>query len=367
MLVDPPLWLFVTALLCVAVVLRLFLARDVLFTLVAGMLGAFVLAEGACRWVGLGSPAVAHWDEHKATAGMQSPYEPDTKLVYTYPDNPRGYFDEHNQVQGTINSQGYRGRRIDLQRQEGIKRLLFLGDSFVLGIGVRDEHTLPALVEQRYHKKGYVVETINMAYSGSSTAKQLDIYQGYGLAYQPDVVVLGVFLNDARRRGIHEFLVYGHVLAQVRQYSWFLNALVGSIEKGMLHRQMLAHYLAGYTPESPEWQAMQRQLKALQALALENGQRLVIALYPVLFGMQADYPFEQIHQTITGFCREQGLPLVDFLDVYRGRDERLLWVHPTDHHPNEEAQALAADYLVDFLIADSIGRAGNPGGITGLQ
>jgi hypothetical protein len=43
------------------------------------------------------------------------------------------------------------------------------------------------------------------------------------------------------------------------------------------------------------------------------------------------------------------MPFLDLLDTFRGHDEKSLWVHPTDHHPNEAAHALAAEAIERFV------------------
>ena len=41
--------------------------------------------------------------------------------------------------------------------------------------------------------------------------------------------------------------------------------------------------------------------------------------------------------------------VLDLLPAFGERDAEALWVHPADHHPNEEAHALAARALGEFL------------------
>jgi hypothetical protein len=62
----------------------------------------------------------------------------------------------------------------------------------------------------------------------------------------------------------------------------------------------------------------------------------------------ATYPFQAAHAQIRKGVERIGIPFVDLLPALRGKDSASLWVHPSDLHPNERAQALVAPVLADF-------------------
>jgi hypothetical protein len=43
------------------------------------------------------------------------------------------------------------------------------------------------------------------------------------------------------------------------------------------------------------------------------------------------------------------MPVHDLLPAFGGHQDHQLWVHPTDHHPNEIAHDLAAGSLEEFV------------------
>jgi lysophospholipase L1-like esterase len=96
----------------------------------------------------------------------------------------------------TTNSVGFRGRKeYAVTKPTGTYRILALGDSVTLGHGVGDEHTFAALLEQKLSSVR-PTEVINMGVSGFGTAEELIQLRQVGLAYQPDLVILGYFPND---------------------------------------------------------------------------------------------------------------------------------------------------------------------------
>lgn len=96
----------------------------------------------------------------------------------------------------TTNSVGFRGgKEYALVKPAGTYRIIVLGDSVTLGHGVGDDETFSALLEQELARAG-PTEVLNMGVSGFGTAEELTQLRQVGLAYEPDLVILGYFPND---------------------------------------------------------------------------------------------------------------------------------------------------------------------------
>lgn len=352
---DPPVPVVIVFCLALAVLLRRYLARENFHALMFGLIVAFGLAEGICRALNVGSPDVVMWKEDRAAGReLPYPYEPGGKLVYRYPDNPRGYFDQNNEVKGTINSKGFRGQDTDFVKENGKVRVAFLGDSFTLGIGVKDEDTLPYRVEMELKKHDRNIEVLNFGVSGHDPAAEVRLLEQYVLKFDPDIVVIVLFLNDADRTATIRFLSRPVILARVRQYSYSIGLLVGSIERIRLSRMMVRHYQEGFLDSSPGYQAVKSSLREGRLLSEKHGFSLVVALYPVLFRLDDGYPFRNIHRQIGDFCREEKIAFVDLFPAFEGKRDKEMWVHPTDQHPNETAHRLADRELADYILREGI-------------
>lgn len=93
----------------------------------------------------------------------------------------------------SINSKGLRDREYPLEKPDGIKRILVLGDSFTWGYGVADEQVYTEVLEQRLS----AFEVINTGVSGWGTDQEYLFLVNEGTLYSPDVVVLAFFImND---------------------------------------------------------------------------------------------------------------------------------------------------------------------------
>ena len=94
-------------------------------------------------------------------------------------------------------------------------------------------------------------------------------------------------------------------------------------------------------------------LRAAAALCEARGTGFGVAMFPLLHRLD-DYPFADVHGAVATACRGAGVAFVDLLPAFEGQDAETLWVHPSDHHPNARAHALAAEALRAF--AAQLGR-----------
>jgi hypothetical protein len=347
-ILNPPLAVAVVLLVVLLVGLRKVLTKANFWIVITASILSLLAGEALCRFLDLGDPRIAVWKEDRAKEEIYA-YVPNGKLVYRYPDNPRNYFGDENEVIGHINSKGFRGQDNDLAMRNDATKIALLGDSFTLGVGVRDEHTLPTQLSHELERKGIDALTFNFGVSSSSTRYQIKLLKDYVLRFQPDVVIIVVFLNDAGRSATIDFLSRAHVLKRYRQKSYFLNAIVGSIERPILHNRMVRHYQEGYQETSDGWSSIKSSLRHGKLLSKRHDFRFIVAVYPVLYGLDESYPFQSIHRKLEAYCQVEDIEFIDLLEGFLGQQDTELWVHRTDQHPNEVAHRLAAQFLADQL------------------
>jgi hypothetical protein len=339
-------WLVLAAPLLAGALAWRRLPRRAFALLSSSLVLALAAGEVALRASGRAHPVRAQWLEPLAdVAAGGSAYQPGGELVYRYPSDPRGYFGVGGEVRGSINALGYRGAERPRARSEGVLRIAALGDSFTLGIGVRDEDTLPARLEARLRG----VEVLNFGVSASDTPEQVRYLESYVAGFRPDLVLIVFFLNDAERAATMEFLTRPRALVGLREHSFLLNGTLGLLERALSRGAMRRHYLEGYAPTAPGWLRAREALREAREHCARSGARLALAVHPILVDLD-DYPFGAIHATVLEFCAAERIPAVDLLPAFAGRHARELWVHENDQHPNELAHALAADLLAGFLV-----------------
>jgi len=92
-----------------------------------------------------------------------------------------------------INEMGYRGARFDQEKSDFNKRVLFLGDSFIMGGNVLPEETIAAALGTALDG----VEVFNMGVLAYGPDQSLVQLLKDGIDLNPDMVILGIFpAND---------------------------------------------------------------------------------------------------------------------------------------------------------------------------
>jgi len=308
-------------------------------------------------------------------------YVPGARFRVNYASNPHGDLDPHNGVEMRINSLGLRGPEIDPDGKRGTLRLLGLGDSFTFGVGVAESNTFLRQLESQWNcsddRRG-PLEVLNAGTQGYNTRDEVRYLEHRWLVLKPDAVLITFYLNDAYRdeaavafwnngEGLGVFerptgLAKFSRLADWVQHQWRVR---------QLERRMQEHYAQAYFRRPDEffesdpaavrfdWYDCRAAFEHAAALAHTHGFTLGVAIFPELIDLGDDYPFEAIHRFVAGECREIGLPVLDLLPAFRGRHDRKLWVHPTDHHPNRRAHRIAAEAMLPF-VRERLLVAGEP-------
>jgi hypothetical protein len=109
-------------------------------------------------------------------------------------------FDERGRYVVALNSQGFRGRELPAEparASDGMLRIVFVGDSFLIGSAVREEQLVTSLVEAGLRSRGREAEVFNLSGVDWGTAQEILALRELGRPLAPDAVVLFVYpAND---------------------------------------------------------------------------------------------------------------------------------------------------------------------------
>jgi lysophospholipase L1-like esterase len=143
------------------------------------LVGALALVELWLRLLGLFSPI----SYHVAPPGQEL-HDAQTHWDLTY----------------ATNSLGLRGPDRPFARPEGatdLLRVVAIGDSMAFGQGVELEDAFASRLEALLLAQGRRAEVINVSRIGSGPEDHFMMLREIGLRYEPDLVILNVFGNDA--------------------------------------------------------------------------------------------------------------------------------------------------------------------------
>lgn len=272
------------------------------------------------------------------------------------------------------NSAGYRDLERTVAKPPGVRRVLSLGDSFAWGASVEFEDAYPQRLERNLtRRRREPWQVVNLALPGMNTVDQAAQLRSEGLAYDPDLVVLGYVLNDsedetaAEARRASEWAEERRVRAAppgVLDHSLLFRVVRGRLWATAENRRRIQGYRSMYAEQAPGWVAGRQALLSLGAQCRERGIPFVVAIFP-LFGNPLDetYPFEAIHRQVASAATAAGARVLDLLPAYRGLRWDILVVDGADdEHPNEIAHRIAANTILralDGILPGGVSKAGD--------
>lgn len=244
----------------------------------------------------------------------------------------------------TINSDGLRDREYSLKKNSGF-RIIFLGDSLTLGWGVNRENTFEYLLERKIQEK-IPVEILNFGTGNYNTDQEVNLFLEKGLKYQPDMVVLFYYINDAEPTPLQSR--WG-VLGQSELITFYWSKISILINRFTHDKDFNTFYSRLYNKDQPGWKQTQRALQLLKETCDGNGIELQVFILPELHNLR-DYPFNKEHDKIIKFLSKNHIQHKDLLPFFKNVDNpESLWVALDDAHPNARAHSLIAQYSESFL------------------
>ena len=336
-------------------------------TALAALAVALVLAEAAVRLSGAGpqyyEPARDMVRPHGVYTKAPYAFVPHAVFRTVYPSDPRGYFGPDRSVDHEFNSAGWRDLEHTVAKPPSTYRILGLGDSYLFGQGVRFEHlSLTRLREtlQQAAPAGLQVEAINTGVPAFNTEAERQLLAARGLDYQPDLVIVHFVLNDIEqnlaRQGpklefFREYTAVYNRPDRLARYSQLWGLARQTYQRRVEGGRYLQASLHSYLDDPSRFEAMWASLQGIRDLCRERHVALLVAVFPFLVQLDADYPFRPIHQRLVERCQRAGIPVLDLYHAFKGQRGPELWVHPVDQHPNETAHAIAAAAMFDHLMA----------------
>jgi tetratricopeptide (TPR) repeat protein len=264
-------------------------------------------------------------------------------------------------IEDRKSDQCLRDRHYDLVPPPGKLRVAVVGDSFARGEGVPVERSLPKQIEALLGADQY--EIMNVGFSGIDTAEEVTRAQDTVRLTKAQRVLLVFIPNDIcltpellqRQESINDLiLIQDYYLAKLDGKRWYRRSplvvqLVGaSFEMRRITQETIKYYLDSYDPaRNPE--GLRLLAADFRTLGSIPDCRVAVVLYPLMFGLEGDYPFALIHSRVAGMVRGAGLPVLDLAPAFKGQKSSALQVHPSDHHPNSRAHAIAAQAICKWL------------------
>lgn len=139
------------------------------------------------------------------------------------------------------NDLGLRGGALN-SKKHSTQRILFLGDSIVFADYLKEEYTLPNLLEAKLKSQHIHAEVLNAAVPASSSQDQYHRYDEIKDQVNAELVLVGMYLNDAQNSENFRYLALS--------YPWSASRLLYWIHRLLLRSTLMQWQLKTTVPES---------------------------------------------------------------------------------------------------------------------
>jgi hypothetical protein len=296
---------------------------------------------------------------------------------------------EHRRVELRINEIGFRDDPLMIPKPANETRILALGDSITFAghLPAKLSYVERLQVHLNRNANDRRFEVINAGIGDIGLENEVNLLETPGLRVEPDVVLIGFYLNDSRpgwgfpneltnpgwlRR--HSVLA-DTVYRRFKLHRWIEKqgesrfAWTGAVDQiawrddrdAFLEFAEMAKYDWGAAWREENWSIIDREFARVQEMSVKHGFEVLLVAFPVVYQMRAEFVEDAPQRTLRAKAAQLGWDFVDLLPRFReleavalrsGEDRSILVdaCHPTAATYDEVGRLLAR-HLEQNLLA----------------
>lgn len=249
------------------------------------------------------------------------------------------------------------------EKGPGKKRIVFVGDSFTAGHGIKDvRERFTGIIEERLKKAfpdgNYEVYTI--AVNGWETDDEVDYFNRlFEEGFKADEIILCFNMNDIawaspKKQSTFKLLNEKAPKNWLLQHSFFLNFLY--IRIGMFSTHEYKNYFDWLSEsyEGKTWELEKMLLWKFKEVCVRNGCTLKVVILPLIGDLSGGFRLKASHDKVASFFRSVGIPYIDLSKRLSGFPAKKLTVNKFDAHPNEFAHNIIAEEIWELLAFEHV-------------
>ena len=266
----------------------------------------------------------------------------------------------------STNSLGFRGDDTYLQKQESEFRILLLGDSITFGYYSNFDETFGNLLENKLkqsgHKKKYCV--INAGVANYNTAQELDLLKDKAILVEPDLTILGFYINDIIQDEKDLLIRSTDILFPRRLYfSWLANLRRSKFLSFLEHRICMLKFFSNLDIDSESminisiesaWSKTLAQIKQMRDFCHAHNSKFAVVVFPNGVQVGRTYTAGNYQKRLIDFGKKENIPIIDILPVFNATgDFRTVYYEQDLIHPKPMGNSLVAEEIYKYVIKNS--------------
>jgi len=274
------------------------------------------------------------------------------------------------------NKAGIFGKDIPVKKPKGEFRILVLGDSVTEQATIYKHGFVQTIQnELKFHFKKSNIKVLNSGVGGYNTYQEMLYLKSKGLSTQPDIVLVAFVNNDLSYpiKFIQTKDFIKMVYISPKQIPMFIdfksyNFLIYSHFKSLCLIFIKAGELLqknGYTIKKFYNEIPDKNISALKEIRIitkSHGIKMAVVHFPYFqnFSNYEHTKYMKIHKKIRNICKENNIPYLDLLNIYRKYPEKSLYnknelkTSSIPTHPNDLGHKIAGKAISKFLIKEGI-------------
>lgn len=272
------------------------------------------------------------------------------KVSHEHGSNRSGVF---YGVEIQTNSDGFRDYEYPKKKAPGTYRIVMLGDSITLGWGVAFEDTFSKRIEKKLNEMAgdTKFEVINTGIGNYNTFMELELLKSKGVKYDPDLIVLNYYINDAEI--IHRISTFAYMVKRTFYvYAFFWDKMSNLLVR-FKDNNYSNFYSALYDNSFAGNKRMLQSLDELGGIAKRNNIDLMFAVYPEFHNFK-EYEFHYVTDSVRNSASKNGAYFLDLLPYFKDENPEAIWVSHEDAHPNARGHKIAANAITEYLIKSKL-------------
>jgi hypothetical protein len=243
----------------------------------------------------------------------------------------------------------------NIEKEEGIKRIAVLGDSFVWGTGTPYELTWNHKLENLVNEKHKGFEVLSWGFPAWSTMDELSFLENHGIKYDIDMLIVGYVNNDPHMQRIELKVFSWHNSTVAKGLKIFFPNTISFI------RAYLYNFLFKYFDDYgySNWvlnlhskENLDEYANLLRDFSLFCHSKNIKLLFALTPSNHEDIYRKQFDKVIP-LLKQAGIEYIDLYTPtkkeYGHINARYLWANPADSHPGPLLTDLFASHVLDYI------------------